>query len=497
MEPTEIVRKSLIRRNEESVYDYGKVPPQAKELEEAVLGAILMDSFVSKQVAPFLMVEMFYVDQHQRICRAILMLSKRGEPVESLTVVEQLKKNGELEAAGGPFYIAQLANKVGSTANIDTHLKYVFEKYVQRCLISSSSEIIREAYEDTCDVFEIFEKAEKQLQELRQLFHTGSISTTESVLEEAERQSSSGFVPSKHKFINMAFGGGWQKGTLNIVAARPGMGKSAFHVSELVHCVSEKINCASFNLEMMQRQLVTRIICNLTAIQNTKYVRDTLNAVEQNRVEQAKHWIRAHDYNLSMDFTAGIVIHDLISKLRKIKAEKGLDIAFIDHLQFIRLPASETKGKSRDMQIGEITSALKTFAKENDVALVVFCHLSRETEKGASKRPGLSHLRESGNIENDADTVSFLFRAEYYFDKDENGVPQYKTPEQRQYQNICQFLNDKNRDGHTFDSEMKCFLGTSNFIDLPKDEAGAQQEKMAVSTGRLPYTDNSSDDTPF
>lgn len=483
-DPIETVKKTLLRKSSDvDLFSYGKVPPQVKDLEEVVLGAVMIDRSVLNNIADILKDESFYVDQHQRIWKAIRMLNRDQSPIDLLTVTEQLKRNGDLEAAGGPFYVATLTNKCGSGAHAEYHARIIAEKYMQRQLISTSTEIIKDAYEDQTDVFELLDRAEKNLQGVR--VQSGGTSTTEMHLQEADRQSSSGFVKSKHRFINAAFGGGWQKGALNIVAARPAMGKSAWHVSELIHCVNENYKCASFNLEMLQRQLMGRIICNLTAMPNTRYVRKDYHLGEEERVSDARSWIKEHDYNLSLDFTAGITIWDIISKLRKIKSDKGLDVVFIDHLQFITLPSAETKGKTKDQQIGEITRALKGFAKDNDVAMIVLCHLSRETERGASKRPGLSHLRESGNIENDSDTVSFLFRAEYYFEKDENGFPQYKDQEQEKYKNICQWFNDKNRDGPTFESEMKCFLGTSNFIDVPKDEVGSMEEKKATVTGNL------------
>jgi replicative DNA helicase len=321
-ESIDIVKKSLIRRSEASVLDFGKLPPQARELEEAVLGAIMIEKSVMDEIAPFIKPEVFYMDAHQRIARAIFMLYIQQEPIDLLTVTEQLKQNGELDAAGGPYYIAQLTNKVGSAANAEYHVRVLFEKYVQRGLISTSTEIIRDAYEDTSDVFEIFDKAEKNLRALKQEFHTGSISTTATVLEEAKRQQLSGFVPSKHGFINKGFGGGWQKGTLNIVAARPGMGKSAFHVSELVHCVFNDSKCASFNLEMMQQQLITRVICNLSTIPNTRYRKKNFFAGDEEKVAQAEGWISGHDRNMTLDFTAGISVYDLISKMKRSRRKK-------------------------------------------------------------------------------------------------------------------------------------------------------------------------------
>lgn len=483
----DIVKKSLIRRSSESsVMDYGKMPPQSKELEEAVLGAVMIESAAMDIAAPFMKPEVFYLDAHQRISKAIMMLYLMQEPIDLLTVTEQLKQNGDLDAAGGPFYVAQLTNKVGSAANIETHIRYVFEKYIQRQLICFSTEIIKDSYEDTSDVFDTFDRTEKGLRLLKQEFFTGSISTTSSVLEEADRQMLSGFVRSKHNFINKAFGGGWQKGTLNIVAARPAMGKSAFKVSDMISCVDAGYQTASINLEMMQKQLVTRIICNKTSIPNTRYRSKNFFQGDDEKILDARQWIKNSERNFTMDFPAAITVYDLIAKMKKIKSEKGLDIAYIDHLQFIALPSADTKGKTKDEQIGIITRAIKSFAKEEDVAVVLFCHLSRATEQNSSKRPGLSHLRESGNIENDADTVSFLFRPEYYFDKDENGIPQYKGAEEEKYRNICKWLCDKNRDGHSFESIMRCYLGISTFVD---EEVALENEEYH----RPAYAASSSD----
>lgn len=452
--------------------DFGKLPPQSRELEQAVLCAVMIDKDAMDQVASMLRPEIFYVDSHSRICRAIIALYVQGEPIDLLTVTEQLKKQGELDEAGGPFYVAQLTNMTGSSANVEYHCRIVFEKYIQRCLISSSTEVIKDAYEDTTDVFELFNRAEKQMRDTRSTFLIGSVSTIDAVLQKADEQKDSGFVPSKHNFINKAFGGGWGKGLMNIVAARPAMGKTAWKISELLNAVEEGYKCASINLEMMENQFVTRVICNKTNISNTRYRRKDWHEGDEEKIAVARKWLRSKEHNLSLVFSAPTTYHDVIGKLRKIKSDKGLDIAFIDHLQFISVPPEEAKGRSKDEQIGVITKALKGFAKDESVSLVVLCHLNRQTEALSTKRPSMSHLRESGNIEGDADTVSFLFRPEYYFDKDENGIPQYKTPEQSQYKNVCQFLCDKNRDGHVFEANMKCKLGVSNFYDIEdKDDS--------------------------
>lgn len=456
--------------HENSYVDFGKVPPQLRDVEDAVLGAIMIESGAFPMVEAFFNPAMFYVDANQRVAKAILELFRKKSPIDLLTVTEQLKVNGDLEMAGGPFYLAQLTNKIGSAANVEYHARLVFEKYVFRLLISHSQETIQESYEDSSDLFEVLNKAEHGFRDINNLFQSGNIITTQTFLERAEVQEKSGFIKSKHHMINAALGGGWGKGKLNIVAARPGMGKTAFLVSEMVNMVGNNYKVAAFLPEMTERQIATRLICNLTKIPNTRYVHKQFEGGEPAAVDHAKQWIIDHDWNMTLDFTAGILLNDLISKIRKLHREKGLDIVFIDYLQLINQLAIDIKGKSRDEAVGQITKALKNLAKEEDIAIVLFCALSRKVEDSNDKVPSLIHLRESGNIEQDADIVIFMLRPEYYFKKDAEGNIQYQGDDQLKFKDVCCFIGAKNRDGRPFESKEYCNLSVSEFDNLYKDD---------------------------
>ncbi len=239
-EPIEIVKKPLFRKStpDVNVIDYGKLPPQVKELEEAVLGAVMIEQNAITEVFDILKDESFYIDAHQRIWRAIRLLYQNQAPIDLLTVTEQLKKNGELDSAGGPFYVAQLTNKIGSAANVEYHARIIAEKFIQRQLISTSTDVIKDAYEDTTDVFELLDKAEKNLfsiaennmkrnsEDIASLL-LGELKEIEARMNSSEEGDHLNGVPSG--FIDLdRTTGGWQKSDLIIVAARPAMGKTAF-----------------------------------------------------------------------------------------------------------------------------------------------------------------------------------------------------------------------------------------------------------------------------
>lgn len=470
----EIAKKTFIRnQTQSSVLDYGKLPPQAKDMEEAVIGAVMIDNTAISLIADIMVDECFYVDAHQRIWRAIRMLHKEKSPIDLLTVVEQLKQNEDLDAAGGPLKVAQISNCIGSSANIEYHARIVMEKYIQRKLISLSTESIKNAYEDSTDIGELLETSERNLKQLLAYTVTGKVETLPTQVDRALKQieasaSSSGnaTIKSKHNSINQNFNG-WQRGTLNIVAARPGMGKSAWHVSELCHLIKQDYNVASFNPEMSERQLFSRIFCNISEISNKNLKRfEFANKNDYASLCSEIDWLKTKERNLTVDFTGGVQLQHISNLCRKIKMERGLDVVFIDYLQLVKIDPATAKGINRDQYIGEITRELKSIAKNQDVCVIAFCQLNRAAEAKADKRPTMAELRESGNIENDADTISFLLRPEYYFEKDANGNTVYATTDQEQFKNICQFINAKNREDTTFEDEFRCFLGMSNFTDL-------------------------------
>jgi replicative DNA helicase len=470
MNKEEIIIRSLTRNNTQ--IDFGKLPPQAKDMEEAVIAAAMIEATAMPLVADFIKSDMFYVDAHIRIWNAIEQLHIERKPIDLLTVTEQLRKNNDLDSVGGPFAIAQLTNKIGTAANIEEHARIIFEKHIQRRVISVSSEAQRTAYEDSCDPFELLDRTEKEFRALQTSIISGQVEDIGMQIEDAYNQieasaSQTGktIIKSKHKAINKNFNG-WQRGTLNIIAARPGMGKSAFHVSELVNLIRTDYKVASFNPEMSKRQLYSRIFCNLAEISNKKLKRFELSNTDMSTLHEEIQWLKNKRNDLFIDFTGGVQISHVSNICRKIKLEQGLDVVFIDYLQLVRLDSATAKGINRDQYIGEITRELKTISKNLDVCVIAFCQLNRAAEAKADKRPSMSELRESGNIENDADTISFLLRPEYYFNKDADGKTIYENSEQEQFKNVCQFINAKNREDTIFEDEIYCDLGRSSFVDM-------------------------------
>lgn len=486
-EPVDILKKSFQRKATFDV-DYGKLPPQNRDLEEAVIGAIMIEKTAISYIANELQPELFYVDAHQHIVTAILQLYKEKSAIDLLTITEQLKANGTLDRAGGPFAIAQISNKVGSCAHIEDHMKIIMQKAIARALISSGTEQIKEAYEDTTDVFELVDKCRKAFTKIEQLSVSGRIETTESMADEAlaKLESDTQGTPSSHSAINANIGG-WVRGHLVVIAARPGMGKTAFHVSELVNLCLNGWKCGSINLEMLKLQFFLRTACKVSGVMNHRVKQKTWGPNEKKDFYDGWNTIR-NMKNLHLDFEAGQSISTIANKIRRWKFEHGLDICFVDHLQFIRPDA--TAGKNKDEQIGDITRALKKIAKDEDICIVLFSHVNRSVEDNPGKRPYLSNLRESGNIENDADVVMFFVRPEYYYEKRADGTIIYNGPEEEAFRNIVQVFCDKHRDGPTFDTEWNCYLGTNHF----KDIYHIKTEPPGVQT-EIPL--NNDDSTPF
>lgn len=447
--------------------DYGKLPPQAKDLEEAVLGALMSEDTAINEVSDFLTDHMFYVDAHQRIYKAITQLHAQNKPLDLLMVTDQLKKTGDLDAAGGYWFVSQLPNKVGSAANIQEHARIVFEQYIKRQVISISTDAIKAGYDDSSDPMDLLDQAVKDLEAVQKSILNGQIEGLSDQVDEAvqklQEQSS---VPSKHDAINANFGG-WQRGNMYVIAARPGMGKSAHHVSEIIYALQQGYKCASFNPEMTKRQFVMRLIANISEVSN-KQIKEIIaqKNIHLRDHEEFSNAVRSiKELPLTMDFTGGITVDHVIAKCKKLKLERGLDIAFIDYLQLITLSPADARGINRDQYIGIITRKLKAMAKNLDLSVILYCQLNRQTETKADKRPVLADLRESGNIENDCDGVLFLLRPEYYFKRDHEGHIIYENADQEGFKNICQAICAKNREDTTFEVEWNCYLGISKFKD--------------------------------
>ncbi len=427
--PKNTIKKSISKFTMANtpVLEYGKLPPQALELEEAVLGALMLEQNALNAVIDLLTPEMFYKESHQKIFFAIRNLSARSEPVDILTVTNELKKNGALEIVGGPYFITQLTNRVASSANIEFHVRIIIQKYIQRELIRIASEITKEAYEDSTDVFDLLDKAEQNLFAISEKNFKSISMDMKSLLKDAidqieliskQEQGLSG-VPSGFSELDRVTSG-WQKSDLIIIASRPGMGKTALAISMARKItVIYKKPVAIFSLEMSSLQLVTRLISGETEISSGKLRRGNLEQYEWQQLNsRIKNIAEAPLY---IDDTAALSIFELRAKCRRMKAKYNVELIIVDYLQLMST-GNENKG-NREQEISNISRSLKALSKELNIPIIVLSQLSRAVEtRTGSKRPILSDLRESGAIEQDADLVLFIYRPEYYkINVDEEG----------------------------------------------------------------------------
>lgn len=395
-----------------------KIQPQAPDLEAVVLGAMMVEKAAVNAVIDVLQPESFYVEAHGEVFRAIQTLFNKSEPIDLLTVTEQLRKEGKLEMMGGSLRVAELTTRVASSANVEFHARIIAQKHIQRELIRVSSEIVTKAYEETTDVFDLLDEAEKRLFEvaegnIRKSYESMGVVMKQALEDiDAARNNEDGVsgVPSGFHDLDKITGG-WQRSDMIVLAARPGMGKTAFVLSMARNmAVDHQIPVAVFSLEMSAVQLVQRLISSETEISSDKFRKGTL---EDHEYEQLYNRVgRLSNAPLFIDDTPGLNIFELRAKCRRLKAQHGVDLVIIDYLQL--MSAASEKG-NREQEISSISRSIKSIAKELDVPIIALSQLSRNVEtRGGDKRPLLSDLRESGAIEQDADIVAFIYRAEYY-----------------------------------------------------------------------------------
>ena len=452
---------------------FGKVPPQSKELEEAVLGAIMLEKSAFDTVIEILKAECFYVEANQQIFKAMVSLAQKSMPIDLLTVVEELKFKGELDTVGGPYYVSKLTNAVVSSANIEAHSRIVLQKFIQRELIRISGEIIGDAYEDTTDVFDLLDDAESKLFEitnshLRKNFddiNTVLVKTIQRIEDMRNRDEditgvSSGF-PSLDKLTY-----GWQPTDLIVLAARPSVGKTAFALNlartAALH-PTKPTAVAFFSLEMSSGQLVQRILSAESEIWLEKINRGKLEEHEMKQLYK-RGIERLTNAPIYIDDTAGLNIFELRAKCRRLKNKHNLGLIIIDYLQLMSGGGENKGGGNREQEISRISRDLKGLAKELQVPIIALSQLSREVEKRkeGAKIPQLSDLRESGAIEQDADMVMFLYRPEYYdITANENG----ESNKGETYVKIA-----KHRNGSLDTIKLRALLHIQKFVE---DEEGS------------------------
>ena len=403
---------------------YGKVPPQAKDLEEAVLGAIMLEKSAFDTVIEILKPECFYVEGHQRIFKAMQGLAQKSQPIDILTVVEELRFREELDMVGGAYYVTRLTNAVVSAANIEAHSRIILQKFIQRELIRISGEIIGDAYEDSTDVFDLLDDAESKLFEITNNHLRKNFDTIDSVLVKTiqriedlrHRNEDVTGVPSGFPSLDRVTYG-WQSTDLIILAARPAVGKTAFALNLARNAAlnaSKQTPIAFFSLEMSAGQLVQRILSAESEIWLEKISRGKMEEHEMKQL-YAKGIQRLAQAPIFIDDTPALNIFELRAKCRRLKNKHNIGLVIIDYLQLMSGTGDNRNG-NREQEISNISRNLKGLAKELSIPIIALSQLSRavETRKEGNKMPQLSDLRESGAIEQDADMVMFLYRPEYY-----------------------------------------------------------------------------------
>lgn len=398
---------------------HGRIPPQAIDLEEVILGAMMLEKDAVTAVIDILKPEVFYKDAHQTIFKAIFDLFQESQPVDILTVTNKLRSMGSLEMVGGPYFISQLTNRVVSGANIEFHARIIIQKFIQRQLILISSDIIKDAYEETTDVFDLLDSAEQNLFSVSETNLRRSFSTMPDLIRQAindiEKAKNSDNnlrgVPSGYTGLDRITQG-WQKSDLIILAARPSMGKTALALN-LARNAAVDFNkpIAFFSLEMSSVQLVTRLISSETHLPAEKLRKGDLAEYEWHQLNAKITPLT--NAQLFIDDTPQLSIFELRAKCRRLKQQFDIQMVFIDYLQLMTT-AGDNRG-NREQEISNISRSLKSLAKELDVPVLALSQLSRNVEsRPGSKKPILSDLRESGAIEQDADMVLFIYRPEYY-----------------------------------------------------------------------------------
>lgn len=444
------------------IFNHGKLPPQALDLEEAVLGAIMLEKDALANIIDIIRPEAFYKEAHQIIFAAISRLFTKTEPIDILTVTNELKFSGELEAAGGPFYIAQLTNRVASAANTEFHTRIVLQKFIQRELIRISSDIIRDAYEDTTDVFSLLDKAENELFSVGENNLRRNYADMQSLIRNAVKQIESA-KNNQGTFSGVGSGfteldrvtSGWQPSDLIVIAARPGMGKTAF-VLTLARNAAIDFNkpVAVFSLEMSSVQLVTRLISAEAQLSGDKLRKGDLAPHEWQQLNSKINTLI--DAPIYIDDTPSLSIFELRAKARRLKAQHNIQMIIIDYIQLMSGGVERSSG-NREQEISNISRSLKSLAKELNIPVLALSQLNRSVETRPNKKPLLSDLRESGAIEQDADMVIFIYRPEYYkIDQNAEG---------ESLLGMAEISIAKHRNGALEDVQLKFISKYAKFVD--------------------------------
>ena len=474
----------------------GQIPPQAIELEEAILGALMLEKDSIIAVQEFLTADAFYKETHRIIYKAIEELSMELSPIDLYTVTERLKLHGQLKLVGGASFLASLTQKVGSAAHVEFHAKIIAQKYVQRELIRASTEIQKRSYDESSDVTDLIDFAEGEIFKVSEGHVKRSIQSSKDILartmeaieEASKNEGNFNGVPSGFTAIDRVTLG-WQPSDLVIVAARPSMGKTAFTLSMARNvAIDHNIPVAFFSLEMSATQLMMRLIVAESGLDSRDVRSGKLSAEQWRHLEQSIKPLASAP--LFIDDTPALSIFEFRSKVRRLKTHENIQLIIIDYLQLMS-GSQDTRG-NREQEVASISRTLKAIAKELNVPIIALSQLNRAAElRGGSKRPQLSDLRESGAIEQDADIVAFIHRPEYYgMTVDENNIP---LPP-----GLAEFILAKHRNGATDTIRLRFRKEQARFMDYEDDDYNTLDSAMSGESSYYPENSGYSDqNSPF
>tara|TARA_B100000575_G_scaffold62918_1_gene48023 strand:- start:399 stop:1880 length:1482 start_codon:yes stop_codon:yes gene_type:complete len=485
--PKNVSRNLTINKN----LSLGKLPPQALDLEESVLGALMLEKDALTNVIDILKPENFYKDANREIYQAIIDLFNNSEPVDLLTVTAQLKKNGKLDLVGGSYYVTQLTTRVNSASNIEYHSRIILEQSIKRQLIEVSGEVQKEAYEDTIDVFDLLDNTEQSLFDISESHIRKNYSQVSGIMKEAieelesKKSKKDGITGVPSGFIDLDnITSGWQPSDLVIIAGRPSMGKTAFVLSMMRNAsIDHNMPMAIFSLEMSSLQIVNRLISSEAELDSDKIKKGNLKDYEWQQLLHKTDQL--NNAKIFIDDTPALSILELRAKSRRLKSQHDIQCIIVDYLQLMSGEYGKTSG-NREQEIASISRSLKAIAKELNVPVLALSQLSRAVEtRGGDKRPVLSDLRESGSIEQDADMVLFIYRADRYdINEDEDG---------NLTAGVAEILLRKNRNGPTGKVKLKFIERFAKFADMSSSDGNENRKYQSKANGGF----NSNEDNPF
>ncbi|MCL0061186.1 replicative DNA helicase [Thermodesulfovibrionales bacterium] len=398
--------------------EINRLPPQNIEAEQSVLGAIILDNEALPKAIEALSPDDFYKEAHRRLYKSIIALFERSEPIDIVTLTDYLRKSDEIEAVGGISYLSYLANSIPTSANIRYHAKIVSEKSMLRALIRTATQITSEVYENSRDVDEVIDYAQKMIFDITDKRTKISFSPLKDVIKDTfkmiehlyDKKEAITGVPSGFKDID-ELTSGFQSGDLIIVGGRPGMGKTAFALNVAGYVAADmRETVAVFSLEMSKEQLALRMICAESGVNSSSVRKGFIGKQDWIKLTNAAG--RLADAPIFIDDSSMLTALEIRAKARRLKMEYGmLSLIVVDYLQLMR---SMGKFERREQEISDISRSLKALAKELKVPVIALSQLNRAVEQRGEKRPTLADLRESGALEQDADVIIFLYRDEFY-----------------------------------------------------------------------------------